>query len=150
MKKLLFILPAIFFTLAANAQQTEDDIYVGKTFGNYKGTGIIIPDVNRDKDPRKAKPVAGQTTITGMVVGACKRDCCNKKRTFCSVDVKKDDGTIVTVGTRDYGFTSPGLIVGRRIMVEGLQPGKLPREKGTVKKDYQKNIQFAATGIMVI
>ena len=60
MKKLLFILPVFFFTLAVNAQQTEDELYIGKTFGNYKGTGIIIPDTDRN-----TKPINGQTTVTG-------------------------------------------------------------------------------------
>jgi len=63
MKKLLFILPVFFLTLAGNAQQTEDEVYVGKKYGNYKGTGIIIPDTDR-----KAKPASGQTTLTGIVV----------------------------------------------------------------------------------
>jgi hypothetical protein len=64
--------------------------------------------------------------------------------------VKKDDGTIVTVGTKDYGFTVSKKLVGRRIIVEGIEPDKLPRDKKTVKIDYQKDIQFAATGIKVI
>src|SRR5665647_1077652 len=96
MKKLLFILP-VLFTLAVNAQQTEDEVYIGKgkTFGKYNGRGIIIPDTDRN-----AKPVDRQTTVTGMVVGTCKPNC-------NSLTVKKSDGTIVTVGTRDNGFTVP-------------------------------------------
>jgi hypothetical protein len=37
MKKLLFTLGLFFFIVAAHAQQTVDDVYVGKskTFGNY-------------------------------------------------------------------------------------------------------------------
>ncbi len=47
MKKLLFIFPVLFLTLAVNAQQTEDEVYVGKKYGNYKGAGIVKPE--RDK-----------------------------------------------------------------------------------------------------
>jgi hypothetical protein len=91
MKKLLFILPVIFFTLTLNAQQTEDEVYIGKKFGNYKGTGIIIPDTDR-----KVKPVNGQTTLTGIVVtvGWCEDDC-------LTITLRKDDGTTVTIGTKD-------------------------------------------------
>jgi hypothetical protein len=142
MKKLLFVLPVVLFTLTVNAQQTEDEVYIGKgkTFGNYKGTGIIIPDTDR-----KSKQINGQTALTGIVlaVGWCEDDC-------LKISVKKDDGTIVTVGTKDYGFTVSKKIVGKRIIVEGIEPDKLPRERRTVKKEYQKDIQFAATGIMVI
>lgn len=54
MKKLLFMLPLLFITVALHAQQTEDKVYIGKKYGTYKGTGIIIPDTDR-----KAKPVNG-------------------------------------------------------------------------------------------
>src|ERR1035437_7690055 len=111
MKKLLFILPVFFFTLAVNAQQT----YIGKTFGNYKGTGIIIPETDRP-----TKPINGQTTVTGIVVkvGWCEEDC-------LTILVKKDDGTTVTIGTKDYGFAVPQKIVGKKIIVEGIESAKL-------------------------
>jgi hypothetical protein len=142
MKKLLFILPSFLLSIALNAKQTEDEVHIGsypkgKTFGNYKG-----PDT---------KSIDGQKTITGMVTGICKRDCCNNKRTSCSVDLKSDDG-IVTVGTRDYGFTVPKEIEGHTIIIEGRDAGQISggRKRRDMKKDYQKDIQFAATGIMVI
>ena len=135
MKKLLFILSVFFFALTVNAQQTEDDIYVGKgkTFGNYKGA-----------DTRNTKPVKGQLKITGTVVKVdwCEEDC-------LTVWVKKDDGTIVSVGTKDYGFTVPKNIVGKRIAIEGIEPAKLIPEKKTLKREFQKDIQFAATGIKI-
>jgi hypothetical protein len=140
MKKLLFILPALFFTFALNAQQTEDEVYVGKKYGNYKGTGIIIPETDRT-----VKPVKGQTTLTGIVVkvGWCEEDC-------LTIVVKKADGTSVTVGTKDNGFTVPKKIVGNKIIVEGIDPAKRVRERRTIKTDYQKDIQFAASGIIVV
>ena len=135
MKKTLFILPILFFTLAVNAQQTEDDVYMGKskTFGNYKGTAIGT-----------AKPNKGQLNITGKVVKVewCEEDC-------MTIWVKKDDGTIVTVGTKDNGFTVPKNIVGKRIFIEGIEPGKLIPEKRMIKNEYQKDIQIAATGVRV-
>ncbi len=136
MKKLLIILPVFFFALAVNAQQTEDDIYVGKgkTFGNYKGTDI-----------RNVKPIKGQINITGTVVKVdwCEDDC-------LTVWVKKNDGTIVSVGTKDYGFTIPKAIVGKRIIIEGIDPAKLISEKKTLKREFQKDIQFAATGLRIL
>ncbi|MGZ8554401.1 MAG: hypothetical protein ACXWV8_13400 [Chitinophagaceae bacterium] len=144
MEKLRFILPALFLSLALNAQQTEDEVYIGKgkTFGNYKETAIIIPDTDR-----KAKPINGQTAITGIVVtvGWCEEDC-------LTILVKKDDGTTVTVGTRDNGFTVPKKIVGRKIIVEGIDAGQISggRKRRDMKKDAQQDIQFAATGLKII
>ncbi len=135
MKKTLFILPVLFFTFAVNAQQTEDDIYVGKgkTFGNYKGTAM-----------GNTKPIKGQLNITGKVVKVewCEDDC-------MTIWVKKDDGTIVTVGTKDNGFMVPKNIVGKRIAIEGIEPSILIPEKKMVKKELQKDIQIAATGVRV-
>ena len=136
MKKLLFILPVLFFTLAVNAQETE--IYAGKKFGNFKG--IIIPETDRN-----AKPLNGQTALTGVVVTVswCEEDC-------LTILLKKADGTTITIGTKDYGFTVPKKIAGRKIIVEGMESVGMIRERRTVKKDYQKDIQFVATGIKVI
>ena len=144
MKKLLFTMPVLFLSFALNAQQTEDEVYIGKgkTFGNYKGTAIIIPDVNRNE-----KPANGKTAITDIIVtvGWCEEDC-------LTILVKKDDGTTVTVGTRDNSFKVPKTIVGRKIIVEGKDAGQVSggRKRKDVKKDAQQDIQFAATGIMVI
>jgi hypothetical protein len=145
MKKLLIILQVLFLSLALSAQQTEDEIYIGKgkTFGNYKGTGIIIPDVGKT-----AKQIDVQTIFMGPIVGICKKDCCNNKRTSCSVDVKKDDGSIVTIGTRDSGFTVPKEIAGKTIIVEGKDVGQI--SGGRKRRDVQPGIQFAATGILVM
>jgi len=142
MKSLLFIMAAFLFTHAVSAQQTEDEVYIGKgkTFGNYKGTGIIIPDVGL-----KGKPYNGPATLTGIVVKVdwCEEDC----RT---IKVKKDDGTIVTVGTKDYGFTVAKELIGKRIIVEGVDvTTSYIRRRKTINQDYQKDIQFAATGIKI-
>ena len=136
MKKLLFILPVFFLALTVNAQQTEDDVYVGKgkTFGRFNGT-----------DNRNTIPVKGQLSITGTVVkvGWCEEDC-------LTMWVKKDDGTIVSVGTKDYGFTIPKSIVGKKIIIEGIDPAKLITKKKTLKREFQKDIQFAATGLRIL
>jgi len=58
--------------------------------------------------------------------------------------VKKDDGTTVIVGTRDYGFTVPKNIVGRKITLDGSMVA------GGRKRRDQQDIQYAATGIKVI
>jgi len=144
MKKLKSILPVLFLSFALNAQQTEDEVYIGKgkTFGNYKTTGIIIPETDKT-----AKAKNGPTTVTGIVVsvGWCEEDC-------LTILVKQDDGTTVTVGTRDNGFNVPKKIAGRKIIVEGKDAGQISggRKRKDAKKDDQKDIQFAATGIMVI
>jgi hypothetical protein len=118
---------------AAHAQQTEDDVYVGKskTFGNYRGTDI-----------GDSKSIKGQTTLSGTVVKVdwCEEDC-------YTMLVKKADGTMITVGTKDYGFTIPKSIVGKKIIIEGIEPAKRIVDKKTVKKTYQTNIQFAASGV---
>jgi len=142
MKSLLFIMAAFLFTHAVNAQgtQTEDEVYIGKgkTFGNYKRSDT--------------KPINGQLALTGTVVSGCKRDCCNKKQTSCSFNLIKDDGTILTVGTRDFEFAVPNEIVGTKVIVEGKDAGQISgdRKRRDTKKEYQKDIQFAATGIKVI
>ena len=147
MKKLLFILSALFLTLAATAQtQTEDEVYIGKgkTFGNYKGTAIIIPETDL-----KAKPIKGLSKITGTVVGACKRDCCNNKRTSCSLTVQFGD-SLVTIGAEDYGLNIPKNIEGKNIIIEGMDRRLPIRNRRNVNNNYQQDIQFAATGIKII
>lgn len=141
MKKLLFILTAMFITFSVFAQQTEDEVYVGKgkTFGNYKGTAIIIPDVGKN-----SKPTDVPRSITGVVIDNGPADSLTNGG-LRSIKLKKDDGTIITVGTKDYGFTVPRNLVGRRITIEGDMVAG-----GRKRRDYQKDIQFAATGIIVI
>lgn len=151
MKKLLFILPAFFFTLAVNAQgtQTEDEVYVGKgkTFGKYTGKTIIIPDVGKSEK----KPIINSTTLTGIVISGgdpgVQDSLKNKPGGLYSFNLKKDDGTIVTIGTRDNGFTVPRTIEGHTIIIEGIDAGRRRRD---VNINYQKEIQFAATGIKII
>ena len=135
MKKIFLLSTLTFSILLGNAQQTEDDIYVGKsrTFGNYRGT-----------DVKTAKPQKGQVIITGVVekLGWCEEDC-------ITVLVKKDDGTTVSVGTKENGFTVPKNIAGKRIIIEGTLPARYTNPKKGVKKEHQENIQIAATGIMI-
>jgi hypothetical protein len=142
MKKLLIILPALFFTLALNAQ--TEDIGKGKTFGNYKGTAIIIPDFGKN-----AKQIDVQRIISGMVAGKCTSDCCNRKLNACTIYIDLD-GKIISVGTGDKGFTVPNEIVGRKIIVEGMDNTAANiRRRRPVNSKYQKDTQFVATGIMV-
>jgi hypothetical protein len=142
MKKLLIILSALFFTLALNAQ--PEDINKGKTFGNYKATGIIIPDVDR-----KAKQIDVEKILTGMVAGKCTSDCCNRRRTPCTIYVDVE-GKILSVGTADYGFTVPNEIIGHKIIVQGTDDVAAIRKRRPLNSKYQKDIQFAATGILVL
>jgi hypothetical protein len=132
MKRILFFVITFLFTGAAVAQQTEDDIYVGKarTFGNYKGTAAF------------SKLPKGASVITGTIVEVswCEDDC----RTIL---VKKTDGTMITVGTADYGFKIPKNIKGKKIIIEGVEPGKQLIDK---KKSGQQNIQFAASGLKLL
>lgn len=138
MKKLLCTLTIFLFAVAANAQQTEDQVYIGrgKTFGSFKGNGIIIPETD--------KPVNGPTTITGIVTGVGADSLVGKRGCFYSFYVKKSDGTTVIIGTKDYGFTVPKGLVGKNILIESIDPGKV-RER----RPMQKGIQLAATGIKV-
>lgn len=127
------LLPILLCTLAINAQQTEDEVYIGKgkTVGNYRGPLV--------------KPLEGQYTFTGTVVGICKRDCCNKKATSCTMLVKAREDSLVNIGTSDFGFSVPKNIIGRTITVEGRDPAFLSRERR--RKEYQQDIQLAATGL---
>ena len=109
MKSIFFLVATFLSTSVAVAQQTEDDVYVGKarTFGNYKGINSY------------SKLPKGQSVVTGTVVEVswCEEDC----RT---VLVKKPDGTMITVGTADFGFKIPKGIKGKKIIIEGVEPGK--------------------------
>ncbi len=150
MKKLFFILSFFFFTVAVNAQgtQTEDEVFVGrgKTFGKYNGRGIIVPDTDR-KD--------GQVAMTGIVMrGGVVRGCMdslgNKQGGFYSFDLKKDDGTIIIIGTRDNLFTVPKAMVGKKIIIEGVDLISNTRRRRTIGNYYQQDIQFAATGLKIL
>jgi hypothetical protein len=72
----------------------------------------------------------------------CEDDC-------LTIWVKKDDGTTIATGTKDYGFAVPKEIVGKKIIIESIEPAKLIKEKKVVKKEYQKDIQIAATGLRI-
>jgi hypothetical protein len=146
MKKLLFILPVFFLAFISNAQQTEDEVYVGKgkTFGNYNnGRGIIIPETDRT-----TRPINAQTAVTGMVIRAGMVNVQDSLRDghggLYSFDLRKEDGTIITIGTRDNGFTVPRGIVGKTISVEGKDAGQI---SGRRRRD---GVQFTAIGVMVI
>jgi hypothetical protein len=123
--------------------QTEDEVYIGKgkTFGNYK-SGNIRP-VNG-----QINPVSGLKTMTGTIVSGCKRDCCNRKSTFCFIDIQTAD-SLVRIGTRDNGFSVPKDMVGQKIVVEGTETTKLGRERRP-RKDVQNDVQFTATGVKVL
>jgi hypothetical protein len=132
MKSIFFLVATFLFTCVAVAQQTEDDVYVGKarTFGNYRSTN------GYSKLPK------GFSIVTGTIVELswCEDDC----RTAL---VKKADGTMITVGTADFGFTIPKGIKGKKIIIEGIEAGKQLIDK---KKPRQQNIQFAAAGLKLL
>ena len=92
--------------------------------------------------------------MTGVVVsgGLVNRvdSLTDKRISLYSFNLKKSDGTIVTIGTKDNGFTVPKEIVGKTITVEGIDLVSFPRRRKTVNTDYQKEIQFAAIGIKII
>lgn len=132
---------------STNAQQTEDEVYVGKgkTFGSYTGRDIIIPDFDR-----KAKSVDGETTLTGIVVGIGTLNCEKNSCTANSINVKKADGTIVTIGTKDFEFRLPKEIKGRKINIEGIEFDTYVRKRRAIKKDFQKDVQMFATGMKIL
>lgn len=147
MKKLLILLQLFCLTVTVNAQQTEDEVHIGsypkgKTFGNYNG-----PDT---------KPIEGLTTITGTVinVGRFSRldSITDKRGGFYSFDLKKDDGTMITVITSDNRFTVPKEIIGNRIIVQGTGGDKVSggRKRRDVPKESEADGQFAAAGIKVL
>lgn len=53
---------------------------------------------------------------------------------------EKEDGTTVIVGTRDYDFTVFKKLVGKKIIIEGIDPALQVREKKLGRLNYQKNI----------
>jgi hypothetical protein len=140
MKKLLFILATISFTLTLNAQQTEDEIYIGKgkIFGNFSTA--------------HTKTVDEQKLITGEVVGICKKDCCNKNFTTCTIQVKTNDGNIIWVSTAGKEFALPKKIVGQTIIIECRDASQVSnvRKRKDLKNDVQQDFQFNATGIKVL
>ena len=135
MKSIFLLAITFLFASAAIAQQTEDDVYVGKarTFGNYRGTNVY------------SKLPQGYSIVTGTVVELswCEEDC----RT---VLVKKTDGTMITVGTADFGFTIPKGIKGKKITIEGVETGKQIIDKKKTARNQQQNIQFAASGVKLL
>jgi hypothetical protein len=141
--KILIVLPFFLFTLSAYCQ-TEDEVHIGtypkgKTFGKYQG-----PDT---------KPYTGQITITGIVtrggvMGGRQDSLKGGNGGLGSFTLKKEDGTLVTVGTTDFDFTVPKEIVKHRVIVEGIDPAKLISDRR--RKTVQKDIQYAAIGIKVV
>jgi hypothetical protein len=152
MKKLLLIISLFIFCASINAQQTEDDIHVGgspkgKTFGDYKAPAIIIPDVDRTPKPA---PV----TLTGIVLrsrimkGGDADSLKGKNGALVAFDLKLDDGSLIRIGTSDYGFHVPRNIIGHRITLQAVSARGL--KTGKEKKNYQQQIEYAATGLKVL
>lgn len=56
------------------------------------------------------------------------------------------------IGTKEYGFTVPKAILGKQITVQGKDSGEISgdRRRREVEKGSQKDIQFIASGIMII
>lgn len=158
-----FVLSTMFligmvFGSSAQVQSQNATFPKGERFGNYRGIDIIIPDTDRKAQTgiiipdfdRKAKPLQGQTTLTGTVTRIGDLNCENQKCTANSIDVKRADGSIATIGTNDFDFAVPREIKGRKISVEGFESSRFVRERKVVQKDYQRGLQFVATGIMII
>ena len=143
MKKLLLALPVLFLGFFVSAQQTEDEVYIGKgkTFGNYS-------NANARPVNGQINPVSGLKTVTGTIVSGCKRDCCNRKLTTCFIDIQTAD-SLVRVGTRDNGFSVPKDMIGKKIVVEGTETSLLIRERRPMKGT-QNDVQFTATGVKVL
>jgi hypothetical protein len=136
MKKIGIILPVLFFALYTNAQILEDDPSVGgksTIFGKYRGI-----------DNKNTKPIKGQVIIKGIILNVswCEEDC-------LTILVKTSEGSTLTVGTKDYGFSVPKGSAGKKIIVEGIETAALAINRKTVKKEYQKEVQIAATGIKI-
>lgn len=136
MKKLFVIVPVIFLALTGMCQTVTKNIPpAGKSsiFGKYFGP-----------DNKNSTLVKGQIVITGIVLNVswCEDDC-------FTLLVKTNTGNTVTVGTKDYGFTVPKIITGKKVNIEGIELAKLTTTKKADKKEYQKNIQVAATGIKI-
>lgn len=136
MKKIFVIAPILFLALSGICQTVSKNAApAGKSsiFGKYIGP-----------DNKNSTPVKGQVVITGIVINVswCEEDC-------FTILVKTNTGNIVTVGTKDYGFTVPKIITGKKISIEGIELAKLTATKKADKKEYQKDIQVAATGIKI-
>ena len=150
MKKLLFILSVVSITMAVNAQQTEDEIYIGKgkTFGKYTGRSVTTTETGKTTN----KTVTNPTILTGIVVSGgeispVQDSLKNKPGSLYSFNLKKDDGTVVAVGTRDYEFTVPKELIGKNVSIEGLTSATLLNERK--RRSVQKDVEFAAIGILV-
>ncbi len=146
MKKLLVILQFFCLTLTVNAQQTEDEVHVGsypkgKTFGNYNG-----PDTKPFKDQVTVKGIV----IDGGLVSVGQDTLTDRRGGLYSFVIKKDDGVVMTVETKDHRFTVPREIIGHTIIAEGIDNVSYPRRRKTLDNENEKNSQIAATGIMVI
>ena len=140
MKKLLIFLPVLLVTLVSSAQYKVDPIRVGTKYGNFRGY----------ENDTKTKPAVGELTVTGTIVSTGEQNCINNKCTVNSITIKTNNSTSLIIGTKDYGFVLPGNIVGIKIIAEGIDPANRDHEKRGEDKTYQKDIQFAATGIKFV
>lgn len=107
MKKLITTIALFILAINSKAQILEDDVSVGgipKMYGNYKGA--VSSNSSVDKN---TVAINGTTIITGTVIkiGWCEEDCI----TFW---LKKEDGTTLVVGTKDFGFSVPKSIVRKK------------------------------------
>lgn len=155
MKKLFFLVPALFSGFVLLAQPPEGEANSGMTFGKKVTAQNAIPVNELPAKLNGAEPA--QVKVTGKVKEVCKAEGCWLKK-------ETADGAMM-IKMKDHAFLVPLSMNGKTIVVDGTatlketsvdmlkhyaeDAGKSKEEIDAIKMP-KKEITMQATGILVL
>jgi hypothetical protein len=154
MKKGIFFIAALLFTIAVQAQDPKS-AQKGVTYGAGTSADGSI-EVNELEKNLKENKYQGK--ITGKVTEVCMEKGCWMK-------LEKSNGEKVMVKFKDYGFFMPKDIVGKEVVLDGeavvkevsvKQQQHYAKDAGKSEEEIKKitqpkkELQFIAKGVLVL
>jgi hypothetical protein len=156
MKKVLILVPILFFGLIALAQPPAGDAKPGDWYGEKITTdGAISMSEVASKLEKEDKV---ESKFTARIV-----DVCPKKG--CWLKLALDDSTTAMVKMKDYGFFLPVAAIGKTVVIDGeakikktsvaelrhiAEDGKKSKEEIEAITKPEKQISVVAKGIVIV
>lgn len=155
MKKILVLIPALFFAFVLLAQPPKGDANSGMTFGEKITSDGAVAAAELSAKLTGTEPA--EVKVTGEVTEVCKME-------GCWIRMKTDKGTML-IKMKDHAFLVPLAMNGKTIVVEGVATFKetsvamlqhYAEDAGKTKEEIaaitepKKEITMQAKGILVL
>jgi len=155
MKKIIVLIPTLFFAFVLLAQPPKGDANTGMTFGEkITGDGAITAS---ELSAKLTGTEPAEVKVTGVVTEVCKAE-------GCWLRMKTDNGTML-IKMKDHAFLVPLAMNGKTIVVDGVatlketsmemlrhyaeDAGKSKEEIAAIKEG-KREITLQAKGILVL